>query len=287
VVGTVALTKTGSGTLTLTGTNTYTGTTRVNAGKLFINGNQTSSTGALTVTNGATLGGTGTIGGNTTIAAGGKLEFNINTAAASHDKLELAATKTLTFSGASTLTITSTNGAAPGTYVLLTAPGGITGPAPATVNLPAGWAATNYISGSNLMLNVTSIYQNLVTTNGHVPYVWLATWTNNFESAVTNDWDRDGFTTVQEYWSGTDPMNSNSFFRIESVNFTGTNVVIKWQHSQVDPAIPPICIQAKSNLVSGGWVYVGQLQPTNGTNMWSTTNMVNSYYRLCVTNNIP
>jgi hypothetical protein len=60
----------------------------------------------------------------------------------SHDKLELASGKKLTFSGASTLAITSTRGAAPSSYVLVTAPGCITGTLPATLNLPSGWVAT-------------------------------------------------------------------------------------------------------------------------------------------------
>ena len=113
--GTTALTKTGTGTITLSGTNTYTGATAINVGKLFINGNQTSANGAVSVAATATLGGTGTIGGSTTIAATGKLEFNLSTAPGSHDKLDLASAKTLTFSGASVLTITSSGGASPGT----------------------------------------------------------------------------------------------------------------------------------------------------------------------------
>ncbi len=66
--GTINITKAGSGTLILSGTNAYAGTTTVSAGKLVINGDQSASTGAVTVAAGATLGGTGTIGGATTIS---------------------------------------------------------------------------------------------------------------------------------------------------------------------------------------------------------------------------
>ena len=107
----------------------------------------------------ATLGGTGVIGGDTTIAANGRLAFNLGTAPASDDKLELAAGKTLTFSGASVLTLTSSGTPSTGTYVLLTAPGGISGVAPATVNLPAGWTADPpaIVDSTNLVLNVTFV----------------------------------------------------------------------------------------------------------------------------------
>lgn len=58
-----SLVKIGNGTLILTGDNTYTGTTDVNEGVLLVNGNQSASTGQVTVKSGATLGGNGIIGG--------------------------------------------------------------------------------------------------------------------------------------------------------------------------------------------------------------------------------
>lgn len=57
-------------TVVLNGANTYTGTTNVGAGTLLVNGS-TSANSAVTVANGATLGGTGTVAG--TIALNGKL----------------------------------------------------------------------------------------------------------------------------------------------------------------------------------------------------------------------
>ncbi len=67
ISGTGTLTKSGAGNLILTGTNTYSGATTVSAGRLSVNGSITS---AVTVQNGATLGGTGTVG-QTTISSGG------------------------------------------------------------------------------------------------------------------------------------------------------------------------------------------------------------------------
>ncbi len=94
--GTTALTKTGTGTITLSGTNnTYTGATNISNGTLLINGSI--STSIVTVANGATLGGSGgTVGGATTVngtlASGssvGTLNFS--------SSLALAATSTYLF----------------------------------------------------------------------------------------------------------------------------------------------------------------------------------------------
>jgi autotransporter-associated beta strand protein len=68
--GTLAVTKTGVGTLTLTGPNTYAGVTNVNAGKLLVNGSHTGG-GTYTVASGATLGGSGTI--SASVALNGRI----------------------------------------------------------------------------------------------------------------------------------------------------------------------------------------------------------------------
>ncbi len=67
-----AITKQGSGTLTLSGDNNYTGATSIGgSGKMVFNGNNGSS--PVIVSNGATLGGSGTVGGLLTVNSGGKL----------------------------------------------------------------------------------------------------------------------------------------------------------------------------------------------------------------------
>ena len=67
------LVKTGSGTLVLEGDNSWTGTTSVEQGSLYINGNQQAATGQTSVDSGATLGGVGVIGGDVIVANNGHL----------------------------------------------------------------------------------------------------------------------------------------------------------------------------------------------------------------------
>jgi hypothetical protein len=125
-----------------------------------------------------------------------------------------------------------------------------------------------------------------VTVSHAVPYAWLGnwSWTNSYESVVTSDVDGDGFMTWQEYWSGTNPQDSNSFLKIDSIGFSGTNLIFSWRHAFADTGIPPITIQARSNLVSGSWVGIGSHVPTNGVNIWSAGSSVQGFYRLAVTN---
>ncbi len=74
ISGNAALTKVGSGVLTLTNTTllNYTGATNVNVGTLKINGAKT-GVGATSVVSGGTLTGTGSVAGTTTIQSGGTL----------------------------------------------------------------------------------------------------------------------------------------------------------------------------------------------------------------------
>jgi autotransporter-associated beta strand protein/T5SS/PEP-CTERM-associated repeat protein len=74
--GTGALTKIGTGKLTLSSANTYTGATTVNAGNLAVNGTLTS---AITANSGATFSGTGSTTGSLTLNGGSVLSVNTTT----------------------------------------------------------------------------------------------------------------------------------------------------------------------------------------------------------------
>jgi fibronectin-binding autotransporter adhesin len=73
VSGSGSLVQKGGGSTVLTGANTYTGATRVQAGSLWVNGEQSDATGTTTVDGGATLGGAGSIGGDVAVADGATL----------------------------------------------------------------------------------------------------------------------------------------------------------------------------------------------------------------------
>jgi autotransporter-associated beta strand protein len=120
------LTKSGIGTVTLTANNAYTGATTVGAGRLIVNGSQGSS--AVTVSNGASLGGSGTVGaltvsgllapgnsigtlsaGNTVFNGGGSFELEmfdwVNSAGTGWDLLAITGNLTLSNTSGSPFTI--------------------------------------------------------------------------------------------------------------------------------------------------------------------------------------
>lgn len=93
ISGIGTLTKTGAGKLTLSNsTHSYSGTTTVSNGQLYVNGSLSASS-AVSVKDGALLGGTGTIANLTTVADGGSIEGGANGAGT------LTFTNGLTFSG--------------------------------------------------------------------------------------------------------------------------------------------------------------------------------------------
>jgi hypothetical protein len=149
---------------------------------------------------------------------------------------------------------------------------------------------------SNVVTNVwaqpswqfMTLVAGAVTTNHSVPHSWLASqnasWTNDYEIAATNDPDSDGFTTAEEYWSGTDPQDGSSYLRIEDVESLSGNVNLIWLHSKADAGLPPIIIQWRASMLTGAWTYAGQNTPSDGTNTWDALMLQGGFYRLAVTN---
>lgn len=66
-------------------------------------------------------------------------------------------------------------------------------------------------------------------SNG-VPLAWIMEngLTNNFASAGIADSDNDNFNNEAEFLAGTDPNNSNSFFRVEIVRNSQGKMALRW-----------------------------------------------------------
>ena len=181
-----SLTKVGFGTLVLSNANTYTGTTNVNEGTLLIEGANSAAAGTITVATGAKLGGHGTLAGNLTVSTGGGLTFDLSNPAASHDRLDLTNGKTLTFTGSTTITITTAGDAAPGTYTLVSGGNNIVSTVLPSLVMPQGWNAILSISGNQLILTVTDNYLSWATLNG-------------VTGGPSGDSDNDGVKNLVEY----------------------------------------------------------------------------------------
>ncbi len=159
----LALTKVGSGKLTLSGKNTYGGVTTVTGGTLLVNGGSTSDsssgtgTGAVSVSSGATLGGSGRIAGNVTYSASALAVFTQGS------PLAIGGTLTL---NANVVHLNLPSNLGTGTYTLATyTASGSTGtfnttPVVDTGSFASGTTASISTSGGNVTLTV----QNTTTT---------------------------------------------------------------------------------------------------------------------------
>lgn len=95
-----------------------------------------------------------------------------------------------------------------------------------------GNLSTQAIASNPIVVNM-SIPRTLVaqfvvnTTSNQTPETWLAThgFTNDFESASTNDPDGDGMQTWEEYVADLDPNSPTSSFVIATTSFTNGFIV--------------------------------------------------------------
>lgn len=184
------LTKAGTGTLLLTAANTYTGPTSVNAGTLVVGGSLANT--AVTVADGATLGGNGALGGSLTIQSGGRHALAV--AATPAGQATRVITGALTLDSGNVLDLTAATTPADGTYVLATANGGIIG-TPTIVNLPSGVTGSVAVNGNNLELTVGSGDYS----------AWASAFAGFTDTDPAHDPDSDGLTNFEEYAFGLDP----------------------------------------------------------------------------------
>jgi len=228
--GTVALSKVGSGTLTLTGVNTYTGGTAVNAGSLVIS-TVSSANGTYTVANNATLAVTNVSSGsalvsNLTVSAGSTLEFqNI-----SSTTVPPIASSNVTVSGSCMVKINGTNSLVTGnSYPLLSYAGTLSGTfMNLQLQMPYGWRGTLASVGKQIVLTNVAVVATTppqVTTvpgSSQLQLAWPAThtgWrlqvqTNWLNSGLGTNWTDIPATFTNQIAVPISTVNGSVFYRL-------------------------------------------------------------------------
>jgi autotransporter-associated beta strand protein len=257
---TTALTKVGTGTLTLTGANTYTGVTTITQGTLQVDGSIAAGS-SVTVQSAATLAGTGTVGGNVSVEAGGFVApgnagigtLTVGSAAitgtyqcqldvASGD--QVAVSGALTVNPGATIAVSTLGPPAAASYVIATY-GSLAGGVPAVTGIPSGYVLDTATAGE----------VKLVKSGG------FGAWADSFEGLTDKtpggDPDNDGIKNLVEYVIGGDPRVSSAGF-LPKQAIVGTNLVLSYQRSDASEADTTQTGQWSTNLVD--WNNIAPVQ---------------------------
>lgn len=205
------LVKSGTGTLQLSATNTYTGTTTVNGGTLALSGaGSIADSSSITIAAGATLDTTAKTG--TYSLAGETIAFGLNAAGAgTSGRIDAGALAI----GSATVSFIITGTLDDPEYVLANYTS-LTGTF--SVSPPAGYAF-DYGTGTNSQIK-------LVQTAGSGYDTW-ATQITNGKTLRTEDADDDGFSNLQEFLFGTDPMSGDG--SLTTTESSGGTLIIRWK----------------------------------------------------------
>jgi autotransporter-associated beta strand protein len=277
----IALTKLGSGTLTLSGASTYSGATLVSGGTLSVTGSLGASS-AVTVDSGATLKGTGTVAG--TVAGSGTIAPGTSAGTLTTGPATLTGTLAIEIDGAtgdklvstgaidltgSALTVTElTGGFTEASYVIAEGTG-ITG---TFASVPSGYTV-NIVSGG--------AGQQAVLTSNASGYASWAT-TNAAGQAADLDSDSDGVENGIEYF-----MNAAAGFTASPGIAAGA---VTWPNGGKIPASAygtQFVVQTSPNLSAWTDVPVGDLTTNTSSTLTYTlpTGSGTLFVRLVVTPN--
>lgn len=226
--GPTALTKVGTGTLTLSGASTHTGATTVQAGALVLNGSLSGS--AVTVQNGGMLGGSGAITGNVAIQSGGKLAFT----AASGVVSGLTITGNLAMTGTIGITPGPGAGTIPqGTYTIATYSGTLSGSPSLVWNPPAGSIQT-------ATFDTSTAGQIRITLGAPGTIMTFAQWTaaafpgqsDALIAGPNADPDKDGCQNLLEYFYGRSPLIAEAAGTLACSTDDQGNIVLTFRISK-------------------------------------------------------
>ena len=114
-----------------------------------------------------------------------------------------------------------------------------------------------------------------IRTDGGVPLFWYEnfglapgigqTW-SELDAA---DSDSDGFTNLQEYVAGTNPVDSASAFRITGITINASDVLtLKWTGNSGSEAVR-YEVQYSGNPKEGPWVKITEINPDSQVHEWS------------------
>lgn len=270
IVGSAALVKNGTGTVTLSNSNNYAGATTVNAGALLVHGSIPA--GAVTVASNALLGGAGKVLGSTTIQLGGTLQPGLGGIIPA----TLTISNSLNLSGNVLFTLNKTNLPSSSSIVgigSLTCGGNLivtnTGPYTLTVGDSFDlFDATNF-SGSFSTITLPALATNLVwdtsqlATNGVIYVASLPTITNQPQSLTVNSGAPASFTVgatgnatlgYQWFMNGTNLLGATtSSYNIASVTSTNAadyTVVVANSYGSVTSAVATLTVNVAPILIA-------------------------------------
>lgn len=248
--------KNGTSTWTTTGVHTYTGPTAVNSGILRIDGVSPATTGAVTVVNGASLGGNGLTGGAATLNPGGGLAAKISdwtgSAGSGYDDLAVAS---LTVNGTMTVVVDTTGLAnfteSVKSFTILNAGGGITGFNPANVTFTStGFPGTGTWSlaqsGNTLVLSYA-----LAAANPYLAWATGAPYNLSGGNELPGaDPDEDGISNSVEFVIGGNPASVSNTAMLPTLVVDSDNFIFTYRLSDLSAYLNPT-VQYSSSL--GTW----------------------------------
>jgi fibronectin-binding autotransporter adhesin len=248
--------KNGTSIWSTSAVNTYTGPTAVNGGILRIDGASPATTGAITVVNGASLGGNGLTGGAVTLNSGGGLAAKISdwtgSAGTGYDDLAVAG---LSVSGPMTVVINSTGLAnfteSVKSFTILNTSGSITSFNPANVTVTApGFPGTGTWSlaqaGNSLVLSYA-----LAVADPYLAWATGAPYNLAGANALpTADPDKDGISNSVEFVIGGNPASVSNTALLPTLVVNPTNFVFTYRLSDISGYLNPT-VQYGSTL--SGW----------------------------------